>query len=249
MNFDRGIEAEAKTLAVHVRLLLHATNQSKALVDQLGLRSTLKMYDTASPFDEGGSVVGQSALTTLGMQLGRYAPLLDTNMDQGFGFVSVGEWWERPVIMDSSGYTLTRESLVLVMANQEGAHVDPELNDVYANLVDRGLGLQALATGKPATPVYAAVRQVAHEVLVSLAHSSAPFPETVSRRRYRYLPGPSLDDVYGSGGFISGLKVYGENPDGSDYVHGPNAGWPDRIGRNQPCPCGSGKKFKYCHGC
>ncbi|MBV8300603.1 MAG: SEC-C domain-containing protein, partial [Candidatus Dormibacteraeota bacterium] len=20
------------------------------------------------------------------------------------------------------------------------------------------------------------------------------------------------------------------------------------VGRNQPCPCGSGKKYKYCHG-
>lgn len=22
----------------------------------------------------------------------------------------------------------------------------------------------------------------------------------------------------------------------------------EKIGRNQPCPCGSGKKFKKCHG-
>ena len=22
----------------------------------------------------------------------------------------------------------------------------------------------------------------------------------------------------------------------------------DRVGRNDPCPCGSGKKFKHCHG-
>ncbi|MGH3013595.1 MAG: SEC-C metal-binding domain-containing protein, partial [Gaiellaceae bacterium] len=22
----------------------------------------------------------------------------------------------------------------------------------------------------------------------------------------------------------------------------------DRVGRNDPCPCGSGKKFKKCHG-
>jgi uncharacterized protein YecA (UPF0149 family) len=22
----------------------------------------------------------------------------------------------------------------------------------------------------------------------------------------------------------------------------------DRAGRNDPCPCGSGKKFKFCHG-
>ena len=26
------------------------------------------------------------------------------------------------------------------------------------------------------------------------------------------------------------------------------AGWPKKIGRNAPCPCGSGKKYKRCHG-
>jgi preprotein translocase subunit SecA len=25
------------------------------------------------------------------------------------------------------------------------------------------------------------------------------------------------------------------------------ASW-GRVGRNEPCPCGSGKKFKHCHG-
>jgi uncharacterized protein YecA (UPF0149 family) len=23
---------------------------------------------------------------------------------------------------------------------------------------------------------------------------------------------------------------------------------PPKVGRNDPCPCGSGKKFKHCHG-
>jgi preprotein translocase subunit SecA len=22
----------------------------------------------------------------------------------------------------------------------------------------------------------------------------------------------------------------------------------EKVGRNDPCPCGSGKKYKYCHG-
>jgi preprotein translocase subunit SecA len=25
-------------------------------------------------------------------------------------------------------------------------------------------------------------------------------------------------------------------------------GMAQRVGRNEPCPCGSGKKFKHCHG-
>jgi preprotein translocase subunit SecA len=26
------------------------------------------------------------------------------------------------------------------------------------------------------------------------------------------------------------------------------AGWENRISRNAPCPCGSGRKYKHCHG-
>jgi preprotein translocase subunit SecA len=26
------------------------------------------------------------------------------------------------------------------------------------------------------------------------------------------------------------------------------ATWEGRVGRNQPCPCGAGKKYKHCHG-
>ena len=32
-----------------------------------------------------------------------------------------------------------------------------------------------------------------------------------------------------------------QNSDSEDYSE-------RRIGRNEPCPCGSGKKYKHCHG-
>ncbi len=32
-----------------------------------------------------------------------------------------------------------------------------------------------------------------------------------------------------------------QNSDSEDYSD-------RRIGRNEPCPCGSGKKYKHCHG-
>lgn len=28
----------------------------------------------------------------------------------------------------------------------------------------------------------------------------------------------------------------------------PQAGAAPKVGRNDPCPCGSGKKYKHCHG-
>src|SRR5690606_38271315 len=33
---------------------------------------------------------------------------------------------------------------------------------------------------------------------------------------------------------------------GSEQPQGPATS--DKVGRNEPCPCGSGKKFKHCHG-
>lgn len=46
--------------------------------------------------------------------------------------------------------------------------------------------------------------------------------------------------------------VHGEHCD-HDHDHGHAKAAPVRneqpkIGRNEPCPCGSGKKFKVCHG-
>jgi len=39
------------------------------------------------------------------------------------------------------------------------------------------------------------------------------------------------------------------NGNGAQAARNPNdpASW-GKVGRNEPCPCGSGKKFKHCHG-
>ncbi|MGH7227194.1 MAG: SEC-C metal-binding domain-containing protein, partial [Gemmataceae bacterium] len=39
------------------------------------------------------------------------------------------------------------------------------------------------------------------------------------------------------------------NGNGAPATRKPNdpASW-GKVGRNEPCPCGSGKKFKHCHG-
>ena len=33
-----------------------------------------------------------------------------------------------------------------------------------------------------------------------------------------------------------------------DHIRAPYVRETPKIGRNEPCPCGSGKKFKRCHG-
>ena len=41
---------------------------------------------------------------------------------------------------------------------------------------------------------------------------------------------------------------YNEAEDFADTTAGPEAGGYPKVGRNDPCPCGSGKKYKQCHG-
>ena len=37
-------------------------------------------------------------------------------------------------------------------------------------------------------------------------------------------------------------------PTGDEEEHKPFVRGADKVGRNDPCPCGSGKKYKQCHG-
>jgi preprotein translocase subunit SecA len=45
------------------------------------------------------------------------------------------------------------------------------------------------------------------------------------------------------------MLVGAGNGNGAQAERNPNdpTSW-GKVGRNEPCPCGSGKKFKHCHG-
>jgi preprotein translocase subunit SecA len=53
----------------------------------------------------------------------------------------------------------------------------------------------------------------------------------------------------GGGGPAFGFAGEALSPDGAVLERDPNdpTTW-GRVGRNEPCPCRSGKKFKHCHG-
>jgi preprotein translocase subunit SecA len=57
----------------------------------------------------------------------------------------------------------------------------------------------------------------------------APEPEAEAPARSGALPGFESDAA--------------EQPGQAPFVRGDR-----KVGRNEPCPCGSGKKFKQCHG-
>jgi len=119
---------------------------------------------------------------------------------------------------------LCRRDLILAVANKDGgAHVDPVLDEKYANL-SRGNSLAWRYRGPRGDiplegPEKAAVRQIAHEVLKTLN------PKMSNRK-------PKMEGTIFPGNIMATTKP-------------PQI---PKVGRNDPCPCGSGKKYKYCHG-
>ncbi len=223
--YDGGALAEAKRLAVSIRVLVHDTSTSKSLLGQLSLK-TSAFIDTASEFPQD-IVTSYAGLVDmlLGTGTPKYTPHLDSI---GSRSVSFEQWWDAPVIIDFKQRKITRQRLILAVANKDGGvHVDPELDDIYADL-SRSNSMSRMyssnGTWHPLIGVeHASVRQVAHEVLRTFDPAY-----TVATREQE------------SGFAIGGFRLVGATNKSEKSIA--------KVGRNDPCPCGSGKKYKKCHG-
>ena len=79
-------------------------------------------------------------------------------------------------------------------------------------------------------------------VLTFLLRADIPLADAPDRRRARTVPTPSRDMSQMRTNDPSQLSTNGE-PKSRMPVHVEK-----KIGRNDPCPCGSGLKYKNCHG-
>jgi hypothetical protein len=225
-SFDVGFEGEANRLAAAIRVLVHDTTSSKSLLGQLGQKS-MQFYETAIPRDPG-NMMTYSGLTAIALtpEGAKYIAVLDMlPPDLSPRWVSFDEWWNRVIFVDQKRSEISRKDLVLAIANKDGgAHVDPILDEKYADLSRRNS--LAWRTSGPRGdaplegPEKAAVRQIAHEILKSLN----PTMPTIE---------PKVE-----GSLVMGVSALGEE----------KQAMVPKVGRNEPCPCGSGKKYKRCHG-
>ena len=224
--FDSGFGGEVKRLAVSLRVLLHDTKASHSLLGQLS-RLGDKLISTTIPVQPGNVATHDGLIMTAMSRKGStyFAPLDRAVLTR---WLSFDQWWNEIVFVDDQKATLTRRELVLAVANQDGgAHVDPELSDRYARLSrHNSLGWVSTNPNVPPTPnpERAAIRQIAHEVLKTLVPG---YGKTLEK--------PSCELIVGSVMAFDSPTV-------------PPLQRSDRFGRNEQCPCGSGKKYKKCHG-
>jgi len=178
ISYDSGFESEAKRLAVVIRVLVHDTPKSHALLTLLGGEKQMLFYDSASKYDPR-NLATSNCLTVMKLSANEaeyVAPLDDLSSARDKNKKrSFDNWWERLIIYkDNKSNEFTRRDLVLAVANKEGgAHVDPKLDQVYADLSRfNSLGWKLFVHGEEKdfnnTPVLPSIRQIAHEVLKTL---------------------------------------------------------------------------------
>ena len=79
---------------------------------------------------------------------------------------------------------------------------------------------------------------------VTMAESSTTFTENFSTTTYKDAENTTANWDTANGE----LKLSREDADSLRQKSNVGNSGENKVGRNDPCPCGSGKKFKKCHG-
>jgi hypothetical protein len=97
-SYDNGFEAEAKRLAVVLRVLLHDTSASSSVLNQLGEKENLNFVDTALYIDPRNLVPTNTGLVMMRAAAGvggKYvAPLGDSPPSRVRAPQLFRPWWE-----------------------------------------------------------------------------------------------------------------------------------------------------------
>jgi hypothetical protein len=182
-SFDSGFHAEAKRLAVIIRVLVHDTSNSTSLLKQLDYKDNMGFYNTASKYnpDNLAEHVGLTCYKFQSKGSRHFAPLdMTKEMPSRLNnYVNFNEWWKSIVIKDGEGVKYSREDLVKILANKEGAHVDPKISKDFMELRKDVEGsrlgwvqIQNTNTGDLKSGIsevdFHSVRQIAYELIKSI---------------------------------------------------------------------------------
>jgi hypothetical protein len=183
-SYDAGNSAAAKHLALQLRILLHDSRTSKALLALLGEKHKLRFIDTAGSFSRqgkqhlGGNRFSEtrsvgSRLAPAVQREGRWMLRAQLGERQTRDRLRFSEWWNNVVVILPGSNPMNRGDLVRGVANKDGgAHVDAVLEGGYAKLLRQTSlsvvsGEMASPIG-PANPSLPMIRQIAYEVDTTL---------------------------------------------------------------------------------
>jgi hypothetical protein len=170
--FDKGDEAEARRLAVTLRIFFIHSQKSKSLFEQLDVGRRLKMLNTAEPINPR-NLVPTFGLVMMRMDAGggRYIPPLgDGPSFETTQLLPLNRWLSRPVGKRGTRQW-SRQDLITWVANRDGgAHIDSQLDPEHYKLSrENGMGWFSSTNDSEPEPykgdfVLASIRQIAYEV-------------------------------------------------------------------------------------
>jgi hypothetical protein len=237
--YDSGKTVAAKAISTTVRVLVHDTTNSTSLLTQLG-RKNVDFFDSvgleAETWGKGQRVGSYNGLVGAGTN-SKYFPYLDDTIPESSKYVPFDEYWERVILIDGKGNSFTRKDIILTLTNQDGGtHVDPGLSAKYAELSrQNSMGLTAWMNDEQPKVFegveLAVVRQIGHEILRTLDRE---YPKQRMKTE-------------GAIGIMGGLTMFKKGAIPEAFTKKAILSTGRKVGRNEPCPCGSGKKYKRCH--
>jgi preprotein translocase subunit SecA len=93
--------------------------------------------------------------------------------------------------------------------------------------------------------------RLSHDVIRFLSHVRVRSPdeiEAIERARDAERAKTQMQFQHAEASALSGGAAQGDESAAEDNNRTPFVREEKKVGRNEPCPCGSGKKFKQCHG-
>ncbi len=121
-------------------------------------------------------------------------------------------------------------------------------------LVSNGANRSAANEQQAASAVHPTVERIgADEVLDPLVGHDAAHEEDVAAIDAQRRQSGEMDFSHpeSAGGYAAAPNALDDQagaPEEAPEAHTPYVREEKKVGRNEPCPCGSGKKYKQCHG-
>lgn len=180
--FDEGNVSEGKRLALTIRILVHDTNKSKSLIEQMGIKQKIKFLNTALPkplAPAGAKMVFLQYYSLVLMRLandGCYYKSLQAIPEvtaKATCESDFNSWWDQIVIFHSEKISFSRRDVILFVANKDGgAHIDSKLPTDYSEL-SRGdyFGMCYVKDGETTSIIdihLHTIRQIAEELMRTL---------------------------------------------------------------------------------
>ncbi|MDZ4829014.1 MAG: preprotein translocase subunit SecA [Phycisphaerae bacterium] len=157
-------------------------------------------------------------------------------------------------VRDSIGFRAFSQKDPRIEFKKEAARLFEEMQEVVRDRVT-DIALKGRLT--PQVPRMQQQPEIGAVEAPTALSAGAQQSAQVAPAAQRPVPSPAMPAIAAAAQMVRGsaqqerdleIAARAGSPEGSTPAGAPTRSGPPVVGRNEPCPCGSGKKYKQCHG-